>query len=230
MCACAYDVFTEALADPGQRSKYLYTLGDFDGAAASFAEVQGTYEQEAWALFDQGKALRAGGRAGQAIPLLEEAAASLPQSLWPPLILALALAEQGDFNSARAHLEQARDLEPSNGWVRFLYHGRHINLAEAHVQQGDYVLAARDYEAPLMLDPDNVITHTGYAAALALSGQRIRAQHALNACTGNAARRGRQYSEACIKLAEQHLTHQEIGPANACLSKREGTIPTTRRL
>ena len=108
MCPCLYNVFTEALANPEQRSKYLHVLGRFDEVAAAFAEVQGTPEQEAWALFDRGKALRAGGHTGQVIPLLEEAGTRLPHTPWPPLVLALALAEQSEFAQARDCLEQAQ--------------------------------------------------------------------------------------------------------------------------
>ncbi|MGZ3616697.1 MAG: glycosyltransferase [Ktedonobacteraceae bacterium] len=225
MSTCALDVFTEALADATQRGKYLYTLGDFDGAVAAFAQAQGTPEQEAWALFEQGKALRAGGKAGQAIPLLVEAAARLPLSLWPPLFLALALAEQGDFASARVRIEQARDLDPSNGWVRFLYQGRHINRAEAHAQQGEYVLAARDYEAALMLNPHDVRTRIEYATALASAGRRDNANRTLVTCTGTTGRNNRQFSIACVKLAEEHMSHNEIGSAKRALEEARRRYP-----
>jgi len=222
---CIYDVFTEAQADPARRGKYLYALGRFDEAAAAFAEVQGTPEREAWALFDQGRALRADGRAEQATPLLEEAAARLPESPWPPLELALALAAQGEFALAHTCLEQARDREPANGWVRFLYHGKHLNRAGAYAQQGYFLLAARDYEAALMLNPDSMSARIEYAIAQASAGWRSAADRTLLACAGKITRNDRQFSIACVKLTEEHLTHDEIGSAKRVLEEARRRCP-----
>ena len=211
------DVFTEALNDASRRGKYLYALGRFDEATAAFASVRGTPEQEAWALFDQGKTLRVAGRRESALPLLEEAARRLPESVWPLLELALARAMQGDFARAFTHLEEARKLDPANNWVRFLYQGRHVQRAEVHAQQGDYVLAARDYEAALMVDADNVGMRTDYATALAAAGQCMQAQRVLTACDGKTARNDRRYIVACMKLADLYLARQEFGAAKHVL-------------
>lgn len=225
MCSCAYNVFPEALADPDRRGKYLHTLGRFDEAATAFAEVRGTPEQEAWALFDGGRALRADGRAEQAVPLLEEATARLPESPWPPLELALAFATQDKFGLARAYLEQARNLEPANGWVRFLYQGKHLNRAAALAQQGFPLLAVRGYEAALMLDPENTSIHIDYAATQAAAGRRSAANGTLIACAAKIARNNRQFSIACIKLAEEHLAHNEIGSAKRVLEEARRRCP-----
>lgn len=225
MRSCLSKVFSEALADPERRGKYLYALGRFDEAAASFTEVQGTPEQEAWALFDQGKALRAGGDTQQAIPLLEEAAARLPHTLWPPLELVFALAGQGEFGRARERLEQARRLEPGNTWINFMYRGRHLNRAVAHMQQEDYWLAARDYEVALMLDPGAAGVRAGYVLALALAGKRSAAARMLLAYAGKFAASEEQLGKACIKLAEIHLAHEEVGPAWCLLERAQWHKP-----
>ncbi len=211
------DVFTEALADSSRRGKYLYALGRFDEAAAAFAGVRGSPEEEAWAQYDQGKTLRVARQGELALPLLEEAARRLPESVWPPLELALTRAMQGDYALARAHLEGARQLDPTNNWVRFLYEGRHVQRAEAHAQQGDYALAACDYEAALVLDSANIVTRTGYATALASAGRSLQAQRVLAAYDGKDARNDRCYTVTCMKLAEQHLARQEFGAAKHVL-------------
>lgn len=225
MCSRVYDVFTEALANPERRGKYLHTLGRFDEAATAFAQVQGTPEQEAWALFDGGRAFRAGGCVERALPLLDEATARLAESPWPPLELAFALAMQREFGQARAHLERARNLEPANGWVRFLYQGKHLNRAAALTQQGFHLLAVRGYEAALMLDPENTSNYIDYAAAQAAAGRRSAANTTLIDCAAKITRNNRLFSIACIKLAEEHLAHNEIGSAKRVLTEARRRCP-----
>jgi glycosyltransferase involved in cell wall biosynthesis/Flp pilus assembly protein TadD len=225
MCQCLYDVFTEELADPQRHGKYLHSLGRFDEAACAFAEVRGTVEQEAWALYDQAKALRAGGHPERAVDLLEEAAAQLPQSPWPPIELALALAALEQFAQARKQVERAQSLEPANGWGQFLLRGRHMIRAAAHVQEGNYTLAVRDYEAALILDPNNILALIERVKALASAGNAAAARKALIACAEKMGYKDPRCRAACLKLAEMHLARNEYGAAKSVLEEARRHSP-----
>jgi glycosyltransferase involved in cell wall biosynthesis/tetratricopeptide (TPR) repeat protein len=181
-CTEAYD---EALADPVRRGRYLHALGRYDEAADAFSAVRGSAEQESWALFDLGKALRAVRRAAEAIPRLAEAAARLPASPWPLVELGLALAAEGEFGTARDRLEQARARDPGNGSLAFLLDraaADHLARAALHSSQGDHGLALQDYEIALILDHHNAAAQIERAAALAAVGRADQARDAIRAC------------------------------------------------
>jgi glycosyltransferase involved in cell wall biosynthesis len=220
MCACLYDAFTQALADAHRRGKYLYSLGRFEEAAAAFTEVRGaTIEEDAWALFDRGKALRAAGHVECAVGLLEEVAARLPESPWPSIELALALAAQGQFAAARMQVERARSIDPANPWVNFILRGRHLARADVHLQQGDAAHAVRDCEAALILEPHSIPAQLERVKAFSASGNADAARKALLACADKIDRKDLRYRAACIKLAEMHLARDEYGVAKVVLDE-----------
>lgn len=219
MCTGLYDVYAEALADPDHLGKYLHSLGRYDEAAASFAEVRGTPEQEAWAIFDRGKALRAGGHYEPAVALLKEAAVGLSTCPWPLIELSLALAALGQFSEARKPLEQARRIEPSNSWVNFLLRGRHARRAMAYSQQGDHALALRDYEAALILEPENMSNHLERAKLLTALGRKEWARDELSACASSLSRRDTRYRAVCLELVRSYLAHNERGAAKCTLEE-----------
>lgn len=222
MCPCLYDVFTAELADPDRCGKYLHTLGRYDEAAATFAEVRGTTEQEAWAMFDRGKALRAGGHHDQAAALLEEAAARLLKSPWPFIELALSLAAQGRFTAAQNQLESARKLDPANAWLGFLLRRpihKHLERAALYVRQGDHALAVRDYEAALILDPHNAAVQANRAIALAVLGQQGIAQVALASHVESLVTGDSRSNLSHIELARLHLALGEPGAAKVALEQ-----------
>jgi glycosyltransferase involved in cell wall biosynthesis len=162
-CVCAgrcadegYNALAAELADPDRLGKYLLSLGLYAEAAGAFAAVRGTPEQEAWAMFDRGKALRANGQTEEAVDLQREAATRLPRSPWPRIELALTLAAEGRFRAAREQLETARGLEPRNPTLDFVFRrpvDKHLERATFYARQDDHALALLDYEAALILDP-----------------------------------------------------------------------------
>lgn len=164
-----YAVFDDELTDPVRYGKYLFNLGRYDEAAEVYATVPGLPERQPWAVFDRGKALRAGGHAEQAVPLFEAAAGYMPDTPWPLIELSLALAALDRFAEARERLEQARLLDPTNGWIHFILDRSphaHKTRAEHYMRQGNYALAVQDYEAALILAPHDNDIQTGRARAL----------------------------------------------------------------
>ena len=230
MCSCLYEPFDRALADPDQRGKYLHSLGRYTEAALAFEAVEDTPEQEAWALFDRGKALRSAGRFDEAVDALEEAMHLLPQSAWPCIELTLVLAAQERFTEARTRLEQARRLEPANSWVKFLLHqplSRHLGRAEAYAHQDDHLLAVRDYEAALVLEPASVNAAIGRVLSLAATGQEARARAVLPIYSaGRVAHENRVYAcSAYVRLARFYLTRGEVGLAKVALEEARRLRP-----
>ncbi len=228
MDACLSTVFAEELADPERRGKYLYSLGRYAEAEAAFAEIQGTFEQESWALFDRGKTLRAGRQAEQAIPLLKEATARLPKSVWPLIELTQAYAAQGLFTQARASLTQARTIEPANAWIRFLLQGKHLKRATLYRQQGTYTLALRDYEAALLLDAESITTQRERALTLVALGQQNDACRAMEAYAEHLTVKSPRYGAALLELARLHLTLGNLGPAKSVLEQTRRHGPQNR--
>ncbi len=228
MDSCLYKVFAAELADPDRRGKYLHSLGRYEEAAPAFAEVRGTSEEEAWALFDRGKALRAAGDANQAIGLLEEAAGRLPDSPWPLIELGLALAAQGRFREARKQLESAHTIDPTNSWLNFLLQRpvqRHLERANLYRNQGDYRLAIRDYEAALILDPRNATVQMERAHALTALGQEQAAREALASYVDKLPAEDERNSSIRLELARLHMTLGEIGAAKAVLEQARRLRP-----
>ena len=228
MCQHFYDAFTDELADPDRRGKYLHSLGRYDEAAVAFTEVRGMPEQEAWAVFDQGKALRVGGHPDKATPLLEEAAARLPKSSWPLIELALSLAAQSRFVEARNRLESARKIDPTNSWLSFLLQRpahKHLGRASHYMHQGDYALAVRDYEAALILDPRSATIQTDRALALVALGQQRATQEALADYVRKLTSEDTQSSSARLELARLHLVLGELGAAKAVLEQVQRLRP-----
>ncbi len=171
-----YAVFDNELADPVRYGKYLFSLGRYEEAAATYATVPGVPEQKPWVVFDQGKALRAARRAEQAVPLLEAAAGYMPDTPWPLIELSLALAALDRFSEARERLEQARELDRSNAWILFIL-DRPILAQRAraahYMRQRNYALAVQDYEAALTLDPHDVRIKTDRARAASALEERL---------------------------------------------------------
>jgi tetratricopeptide (TPR) repeat protein len=228
MSSCLYEVFAAELADPDRRGKYLYALGRYEEAAAAFAEVRGTGEEEAWALFDRGKALRAAGDSSQAAALLEEAAGRLPSSPWPLIELSLALAAQGRFGEARKQLESARTIDPTNSWLTFLLQRplqRHLERAGLYMRQGDYRLAIRDYEAALILDPRNATAQMERARALIALGQGQTAKEAFASYVDKLPAGDERNSSIRLELARLHMTLGETGAAKAVLEQARRLRP-----
>jgi len=228
-----YDVFTDELADPDRRGKYLYCLGRYDEAAVAFAEVQGTPEQEAWAIFNRGKAMRASRHPDQAVTLLEEAGAILPKSPWPLIELALALAAQSRFVEARSRLEAARNIDPTNSWLNFLLRQpahKHLERAGLYMHQSHYALAVRDYEAALIHDPYNMAIHTDRALALVALGQQLTAREALTRYIHTNLYETAGSGPAYLQLARFHLASGELGPAKVSLEHARRLRPHDREV
>jgi glycosyltransferase involved in cell wall biosynthesis len=222
MCSHLYDVFVDELRDADRRGKYLHCLGRYDEAASAFAEVCGTAEQEAWAMFNRGKALRVGGHPDQATALLEEAATCLPTSPGPLIEQALALAAQGRFGEAYHRLELAREIDPANSWLGFLLQRpaqRHMERASFYMRQGDYMLALWDYEAALILDPRNAMNQIGRTRALVALDQQQTAKEALASYVHTLGLDDIHSSLARLELARLHLALGEVGTAKAVLEQ-----------
>jgi len=228
MCPCFYDTFSNELADPDRRGKYLHSLGRYDEAAAAFAEVHGTPEQETWAMFDQAKALRASGHADQTTTLLEKTMSRLPKSAWPLIELALAFAAQGQFGEAHDRLELARKIDPGNPWLSFLLRRpaqKHLERAAHYLRQGDHALAVRDLEAALILDPHNTVAQRDRALALAALGQRRAAKEALASHVNRLSSTAGRNSPACLELACLHLALGEPGAAKVVMEQARRLRP-----
>src|SRR5262249_23698697 len=147
-----------------------------------FAQVHGTTEEDAWALFDGGKALRVAGRVEQSIALLEEAMRRLPTSPWPLVELAMALATQEQFARARRLLQQADALDrgnPTIGCVLRRPVAKHLERAAHYAAQGDYVLAVRDFESALILEPGHARARADRLSVLAALERERRPGRAL---------------------------------------------------
>lgn len=174
--ARAEDALRSDLSDPSRRGKHWHTLGRNDDAAAAFGEVRGTPVDEAWALFDRGKALRAAGRFEEAVDVQARAAedGALAGSPWPAVELALALAALGQFRPARQQLERALAVDPHNPAVEFLLRrtlSRHLERAAQYERQGEDALAAACYEAALIQNPDNPTAQVARGLCLARLGR-----------------------------------------------------------
>lgn len=214
--------------DADRYGKYLYALGRYPEAAAAFAHVQGTPEAEAWAHFDRGKALRAAGCPDQAAALLAEAVALLPDNPWPQIELALALAAQGSFVAARSQLDAAHAHHPDNPALAFLLHHqarRHAERAAFYARQGDHALAARDYEAALILEPLNLTFQTDRAVALAALGQAHAARAAISTSLARLASDHALNGLGEFELARLHLAMGEAGPAKVALERARRQRP-----
>ena len=72
----------------------------------------------------------------------------------PYVKLAMAQAETGTYNAARASLERALDIDPDSPIARF-------NLAEAMRRQGQYAAAIEQYRRTLAVDPNYAKAHLG---------------------------------------------------------------------
>jgi glycosyltransferase involved in cell wall biosynthesis/Flp pilus assembly protein TadD len=210
--------FEKNLAGPAKRGKYLHSLGRFDEAAEAFAAVRGTPEEEAWALFDRGKALRYGRRCQEAAEALEEAAMRLPESAWPRLELALSRAGLGQFEQASRSIQKAGELDPTNPLLRFLKRPveRHLERAARYARQGDPSLALLDYEAALAQDPGNLPTRIRRATALAELGQPEAARSGLGQLLPEVGT-GQGLAATGLELARLYLALDQPGSAKACL-------------
>lgn len=82
---------------------------------------------------------------------LEQKSASFTE---PYVKLAMAQAETGAIDAARASLERALDIDPDSPIARF-------NLAEAMRRQGQYAAAMEQYRRTLALDPNYAKAHLG---------------------------------------------------------------------
>jgi tetratricopeptide (TPR) repeat protein len=215
-----YETFDAAWADPDHRGKYLFSLGHYAEAAAAFAEVRGTPDQEAWALFDRGKALRLAGHPDGAALVLKESVARLPTRAWPLIELALALAAQGEFARARDDLDQAWKLDPPNPAISFLLNrplAKHIERAAQYVRQGNHDLAVRDYEAALILDPHNTTAQVERALALVALGNPQAARQELDRVSQWA--NDIQDSTTRVELARLHLALGDRATAKLSLEQ-----------
>jgi len=163
------EIFTHALADPNQLGKYYYHLGFYNEAVAAFSAVKGSEIDEAWAFFNQGRALRAARRYIEAIAILEKSVHALP-SFAPPLIeLGLALASNGDFLLAHNCLQKVRQYEPNNRLASYVLDcstDNHLRRGRRYAAQGDHALAIRDFEAILIQEPSNAVARHERAKSL----------------------------------------------------------------
>jgi glycosyltransferase involved in cell wall biosynthesis/tetratricopeptide (TPR) repeat protein len=226
--AAALAALDAHLADPSRRGKHLHALGRFEEAAAAFADVCGDDDARAWARFDGGKALREAGRPDDGAALLHEAVALLPESPWPPVELALALAAGGRFGEARAQLDRAHALDPANPALAFLLHrppARHRARAAFYARQGQHELAARDYEAALVLEPHHLATQADRALALAAQGRPRDAQAALGDSLARLASDTARDSAAHLELARLHLALGEVAPAKVAVERARRQRP-----
>ncbi len=227
-----YAAFDAEWSHPDHRGKYLHALGRYDEAAAAFGQVRGEAEAEAeaWALFDQGKALRAAQHPDQAAARLEEAATRLPDSAWPPVELALSFAALGKFTEARDRLAQAREIDSANPVVQFLLcrpASKHLERAALYARQEDYALAVRDYEAALILDPHNTTAQVERATALAAMGQVQAARAALSRHISRLDAEEAPTAAARCELGRLHLALGERGAAKVALEQaRRGQAHT----
>jgi tetratricopeptide (TPR) repeat protein/glycosyltransferase involved in cell wall biosynthesis len=224
-CDHLYAAYDAELADPDRRGHYMYAIGRYPEAAAAFKDVHGSVEQEAWALVNQGRALRASGDPGQAVTVLEEAVGRLSTRAWSHIELGLALAAQGQFVAARQRLERAWQLDSSNGLLAYLLRRpiqKHLERADFYAQQGHNALALRDYEAALILNHREARAQTGRAVALAALGRRVHAREALMACAQSGARESRQ---AYAALARLHLECGGLGEAKVVLEQALRLFP-----
>jgi glycosyltransferase involved in cell wall biosynthesis len=155
-----FDTFDAELTNPDRLGKYLFHLGRYKEAIRAFANVRGSEIDEAWALFNQGRALRAARHYTKAIEVLQESAQRLSNEALPVIELGLALAADGDFVAARASLEQAYRYEPRNQLLSYVLRcpaENHLRRGRRYAAQGYHSLAVRDFEAVLIQEPGNTV-------------------------------------------------------------------------
>jgi glycosyltransferase involved in cell wall biosynthesis/Flp pilus assembly protein TadD len=188
------------LADHSRRGKHLHLLGRYVEAADAFACVEGAPEDKAWAAFDGGKSLSAGGAPAAAIPLLTESAGRLPHSAWPLVELASAYAALGDFARARRAIQAAAVMAPTNPAVDYILRKasvRHLERGAFYARQDDHILARRDFEAALMVNPVDISALLGRTASLVSLGDAGAAKVTLESA--------RRLAPGATGIAEQRV-------------------------
>lgn len=132
-----------AQADDLGEIQRLQAAGRLDDALQRVDAALVSKPRDAQLRFQRGVLLTDLRRTGEAIEVFQRLAEDYPQLAEPHNNLAAIHAAAGDYDRARAALDQALRLNP--------------NLAAAHQNLGDVfaLLAARSYERARTLEPDN---------------------------------------------------------------------------
>ena len=166
-------------SSPAERGLYLYPLGRFEEAAASFAEALRESPEDGWLHHGAGKTLARLGRFEEAAEAFEACLRLQPWNPWASFDLALARAARARYGEARAALESGLRADPGNwtlAWALRTPSVHHKERGDHYAGQGDLVLAVEDYELALVADPQSPWAHYDRGTCLRRLG---RAEEAL---------------------------------------------------
>jgi Flp pilus assembly protein TadD len=115
-----------------------------------------------------GRQLVADGRPGEAIPLLQRAAARSPSDARGAFMLGVAFERVGDKASALQQFQRAADLDPSDGRAQG-------SLALALVESGQAAVSLDHFAASVRLAPADAALRANYGVALLQTGNAAAA-------------------------------------------------------
>jgi predicted O-linked N-acetylglucosamine transferase (SPINDLY family) len=164
-------------------------------------------------LYLLGLAVLESGRAGEAVPYLERAAAG-PRRADALNALGSAYRREGRLPAAVAALEKAIAFRP--GFADALY-----NLGNAHADAGRFADAVDRYRAAVANDPALVDAHCGRGRALRALGRLDEAIAAFK----EAIRLKPKDADARLGLGNAHLDRSETGPARRAFEAAVALAP-----
>jgi len=151
------------LAMERRTSDYYFYLGRYSDAINAISDQ--SYEDNfdhGWKLLQKGKILRYIRKNQDAIIVLKDASHSLAGKASPLIELALVQAAIGEFKLANQSLVLAKECDPHNKLLGYIMHCpayKHIQRGNNYAAQNFHSLALRDYEAALIQNPDDEVTH-----------------------------------------------------------------------
>jgi tetratricopeptide (TPR) repeat protein len=159
-----------AAAAPEYLAQAQFALGFYGEALASHDACVAAAPRNPWALLGRARTLRELGRLDEGRAACADAERLHPDNPWIAFERALANASGGDYVAARADLERARVLAPHEftpAWVLDTGSTAHKARGNHHAGQGFHGAAVRDFDAALIVDPENCWAH--YDRALSLN-------------------------------------------------------------
>ena len=206
-------------------------LGFYGEALASHDAWVAAAPRDQWALLGRARALRELGQLDGARAACTEGERLHPGNPWIAFERALASASGGEYVAARADLELARRQAPHEftpAWVLDTGSSPHKARGNHHAGQGFHGAAVRDFDAALIVDPENCWAH--YDRALSLNaldrpgealGSLRRADALLHPLDGNRTWLHNQLGVTCMALGlvneakAQFETALSLLPSNA---------------